>query len=103
MRKIKYEEYDEDDLREILPHLREDITKVAVTEHFLEKIAHRKLNQILVVDTLENVRPERIEKFPDSRFEFELEFANNLIIIITLIPPKTVAILSAFKKIKMGG
>jgi len=100
MAKIKKNAYTIDDVKEILPRLKEDPMRTILTEHFLEKIEHRGIDEGRIYEILENQMPKAISKFRDSNVNFELTYewdeAEDLSVILTAHPPYSVILISAY-------
>ena len=102
MVKIKNRGYTIGRVKEILPHLKDDPMRTILTEHFLEKIAHRSIDDDRIYEILENQTPKDIVALEDSNIDFELTYAWNemedLVVILSAHPPYSVILISAYFK-----
>jgi hypothetical protein len=102
MAKIKKNAYTIDDVKEILPHLKDDPMRTILTEHFLEKMAHRSIDDDVIYEILENKMPKDIVALEDSNVDFELTYEwdgmEDLAVILSAHPPYSVILISAYFK-----
>ncbi len=84
----------------ILPYLKEDVMRMLLTEHFLEKMEHRGIDDDLITDVLADRTPKSIVQFKDSDIHFELTYEwddeEDLVIIVSAHPPRSVMLISAY-------
>lgn len=93
-------DFEVNDLEKILESLEEGTLKLAYTEHFLEKMEHRNIDDDDVYYKLVGGRPKQIRKFEKGSNLFELSYewdeANDIIVIIVLSQAFSVDIITAF-------
>ena len=100
MAKIKNKGYTVNRLKEILPHLKEDSMRTILTEHFLEKMEHRSIDDDMIYEVLENQNPKSIVRLRDSGIDFKLTYdwdeVEDLVIILAPHLQYCVIIISAY-------
>lgn len=104
-KKIKYLTYNKGHVEDALKHIKEDPMKVALTEHFLEQIKKRKIDECLVIDNIEGSMPEKItetENHAHFILSYPLDNKAELNVIINIFNLNNLWVISAFikKKIK---
>ena len=74
--------------------------RVLLTEHFLEKMEHRCIDDDIICDVVANRTPKSIVKFKDSGINFELTYdlddEEDLVVILAAHPPRSVILVSAY-------
>ena len=100
MAKIKNWSYTVDTVKEILPHLKDNPMRTILTEHFLEKMWHRSIDEDVIYEMLENQTPKSITALKDSNVNFELTYecddGQDLVVILSAHPPFSVILISAY-------
>jgi len=100
MAKIKNWGYTVDTVKAILPHLKDDPMRTILTEHFLEKIWHRGIDEDRIYEILESQTPKSIAALKDSSVKFELTYRwddkKDLVVILSARPPFSVILASAY-------
>lgn len=89
-----------DDLKKVLNNLKEDPRRTILTEHFVEKVEDRGIEEKMVYMKLEHVNPRSIRMICDINDIFELSYYwmknERLIVILSLEPPCRVILITAF-------
>lgn len=96
--------HDIEHLKKILPDLKEDPMRIIYTEHFLEKIGDRCIDETVVTDALEFTCPVDIEEFESFNLTWKLRYAlegdDVLSVILTMFNLHSVILISAFLEVK---
>ena len=91
---------DTEDLKKVLNHLKEDPMRTILTEHFIEKVEERGIDEEMVYRKLEHARPNSIQKLPEPYDAFEVSYywmkKERLIVNLLLFPPDSVILITAF-------
>ena len=89
-----------DDLKNVLKNLKEDPMRTILTEHFIEKVEERGIDESMVYMKLEHAIPRSVRRISEARDIFELSYYwmknEKLIIVILLFPPESVVLITAF-------
>lgn len=91
---------DADDLKKVLKHLKEDPMRTILTEHFIEKLEERGIDEEMVYRKLEHARPKSIRKLLEPYDAFEVSYywmkKERLIVNLLLFLPDSVILITAF-------
>lgn len=89
-----------DDLKKVLSNLKDDPMRTILTEHFVEKVEDRGIDENMIYVKLEHAMPKSIRMICDTNGIFELSYYwmknERLIIILSLEPPCRVILITAF-------
>lgn len=92
--------YDIDFVKNVLKHLKEDPMRITYTEHYLEQIEKRDIQDVYVTELLENKNPNEIHHIQNSRFELHyiLEDSSRLQVTIDMFNRNSIILISAIAK-----
>lgn len=98
---------DTEDLKKVLHHLKEDPMRIILTEHFIEKLEERGIDEGMVYRKLEHARPKSIRKLPEPYDAFEVSYYwmknERLIVNLLLFLPDSVILITAFIRSENNG
>jgi hypothetical protein len=96
--------YDIERVEKVLGQIGNHDDGIVFTEHFLEKIGHRRIPEKVLEDKLLQSWPVDIRKVPKHSSRFELQYVwgeeRDLIIFIDLLPPHSIILASSFVLLK---
>ena len=88
-------------LRKVLSKLKDVDESIIYTEHYLEKIGHRKIDEEMVWNKLRDSMPDKIAKLPYGSQRYKVSFVcgdDELIVFLKLFLPKSIILISAYFK-----
>ncbi|WP_407415187.1 hypothetical protein [Methanobrevibacter sp.] len=98
MVKNKKKQYSTDDLKYILQTINGDLMRIILTEHYLQKLEHRHIDEILIDKKLLEEEPIDIKRVSHSPDDFTLTFKSdegNISVVVKIFNSNSLILISA--------